>query len=111
MKSAPASFQRMMSDTVLNRLDFADAYIDDAEVDTATSFLQHICELKQVQERLRECKINARPAKCKMAMSTVDFVGSLRAGSLVVVGPQENAKGRWRAGRMERGKVSLHASF
>ena len=36
---------------------------------------------------------------------------SLRAGSLFVVGPRENAKGRRRAERMGRGKVSLHASF
>ena len=69
MKTAPASFQRMMSETVLNGLDFADAYIDDVEVDTATSFPQHICELKQVLERLRECKLDARPSKCKLVNS------------------------------------------
>ena len=80
MRTAPASFQRMRSEMVLNGLDFADAYIDDVEVDTATSFPQHICELKQVLECLRECKLNARPSKCKIAMSTVDFVGQ-RVGS------------------------------
>ena len=83
MKTAPASFQRMMSETVLNGLDFADAYIDDVEVDTATSFPQHICELKQVLERLRECKLNARPSKCKLAMSTVDFVGHRVGGDRI----------------------------
>lgn len=83
MKTAPASFQRMMSETVLNGLDFADAYIDDVEVDTATSFPQHICELKQVLERLRECKLNARPSKCKIAMSTVDFVGHRVGGDRI----------------------------
>ena len=65
----------MMSETVLKGLDFADAYIDDVEVDTPTSFPQHIFELRQVLERLRACKLNARPSKCKIAMSTVDFVG------------------------------------
>ena len=75
MKTAPATFQRMMSETVLKGLDFADAYIDDVEVDTPTSFPQHIFELRQVLERLRACKLNARPSKCKIAMSTVDFVG------------------------------------
>ena len=83
MKTAPASFQRMMSETVLNGLDFADAYMDDVEVDTATSFPQHICELKQVLERLRECKLNARPSKCKLAMSTVDFVGHRVGGDRI----------------------------
>ena len=75
MKTAPASFQRMMSETVLNGLDFADAYIDDVEVETATFFSRHICELKQVLKRLREYKLDARPSKGKLAMSTVDFVG------------------------------------
>ena len=42
---------------------------------------------------------------------TCTYRNSLRAGSLVLVGPRENTKGRRRAGRMGRGKVSLHASF
>ena len=85
MKTAPASFQRMMSETVLNGLDFVGAYIDDLEVDTATSFPQHIRELKQVLERLRECKLNGRPSKCKLAMSrsTVDFVGHRVVGDRI----------------------------
>ena len=45
MKTAPATFQRMMSEIVLRGLEFADAYIDDVEVDTPTSFRQHISEL------------------------------------------------------------------
>ena len=36
MKTAPATFQRMMSKIVLRGLEFADAYIDDVEVDTST---------------------------------------------------------------------------
>lgn len=74
MKTAPASFQGMMSEKVLQGLDFADAYIDDVEVDMSTSFPQHLLELQQVLQHLRECKLNARPSKCKIAMSTVDFV-------------------------------------
>ena len=83
MKTAPASFQRMMSEKVLQGLDFADAYIDDVEVDTSTSFPQHLFELQQVLERLRECKLNARPSKCKIAMSTVDFVGHRVGGDRI----------------------------
>ena len=83
MKTAPATFQRMMSETVLRGLDFADAYIDDVEVDTPSSFSQHIFELQQVLERLRNCKLNARPSKCKIAMSTVDFVGHRIGGDRI----------------------------
>jgi hypothetical protein len=47
MKTAPASFQRMMRDNVLQGLEFfADAYIDDVEVDTATTFAQHLIHLR-----------------------------------------------------------------
>ena len=83
MKTAPATFQRMMSQTVLKGLDFADAYIDDVEVDTPTSFPQHLSELRQVLQRLREAKLNARPSKCKIAMSTVDFVGHRVGGDRI----------------------------
>ena len=78
MKIAGATFQRMMSDVVLKGFNFAGAYIDDLEVDTHTSFLQHLVELGQVLQRLREChlcSLCARPSKCKIAMETVDFVG------------------------------------
>ncbi|PFX14793.1 Transposon Ty3-I Gag-Pol polyprotein [Stylophora pistillata] len=74
MKTPPASLQRKMSEEVLQGLDFADAYID-VEVDTPTSFLQHLVEPQRVLQRLRECKLNPRSSKCKIAMSTVDFVG------------------------------------
>ena len=83
MKTAPATFQRMMSQTVLKGLDFADAYIDDVEVDTPTSFPQHLSELRQVLQRLQEAKLNARPSKCKIAKSTVDFVGHRVGGDRI----------------------------
>ena len=83
MKTAPATFQRMMSDVVLKGLDFADAYIDDVEVDTPTSVSQHLLELRQVLQRLRECKLHARPSKCKIAKTTVDCVGHRVGGDRI----------------------------
>ena len=71
MKTAPATFQRMMSETVLKQLAFADAYIADVEVDTPTSFPLHVSELRQVLQRLRESKLNARPSKFEITMSVV----------------------------------------
>lgn len=38
---------------------------------------------RQVLQRLRECKLNARPSKCKIAMSTVDFVGHRVGGDRI----------------------------
>ena len=83
MKTAPATFQRMMSEVVLKGLDFANSYIDDVEVDTHGSFSQHLVEVAQVFQRLRDCKLNARPSKCKLAMSSVDFVGHKVGGDKI----------------------------
>ena len=47
MKTASATFQRMMSDVVLKGLHFADAYPGDVEVDTPT-FEQHLLERGRV---------------------------------------------------------------
>jgi len=83
MKTAPATFQRMMSEVVLKGLDFANAYIDDVEIDSSDSFSQHLIQLRQVLERLRFYKLNARPTKCKIAMRTVDFVGHKVGGDQI----------------------------
>ena len=40
MKTAPATFQRMEG------LDFADAYLDDVEVDTQISFSRHLVNVR-----------------------------------------------------------------
>ena len=75
MKTAPATFQRMMRDKVLQGLEsFADAYIDEVEVDTSTTFEEHLLHLRKVFERLCKAKLRARP-KCKIAKTVVDFVG------------------------------------
>ena len=83
MKTAPATFQPMMSDVILKDLPFADAYIDDVEVDTPSTFEQHLLAVRQVLDRLRECNLNARPSKCKIAMKTVDFVGHYVGGDKI----------------------------
>ena len=76
MKTVPATFQRMMKHKVLNGLEsFADAYIDDVEIDTSTTFEQHLIHLRQVFDRLREARLCAKPSKCRIAMSMVDFIG------------------------------------
>ena len=64
-----------MHDTVLQGLEsFTDAYIDDIEVDTMTTFLQHLLHLREVCNRLRWAKLHAKPSKCTIAGSVVNFV-------------------------------------
>ena len=77
IKTAPAVFQRMMSNRVLNEMQQpADSYIDDVEIDSET-FDQHLGGLREVLLRLRKFKLSARPSKCKIAMQTVSFLGHL----------------------------------
>ena len=83
MKTAPATFQRMMRDSVLKGLErFADAYMDDIEIDTVDAledtengFVQHLMQLREVFDRLRKFRLHARPSKCNIGESMVDFVG------------------------------------
>ena len=74
-----------MSDVVLKGLNFADAYIDDVERDPPPPPLltQHLFELHQVLERLRQYCLNARPSKCKITMKTVDVVGHRECGGSI----------------------------
>ena len=83
MKTAPATFQRMMTEVVLKDLGCADAYIDDVEVDTPSTCIQHLSDLRQILECLREYNLHARPSKCKIATKTVDFVGHRIGGDRI----------------------------
>lgn len=75
LKTASATFQRMMKVKVLQGLeDSTDAYIDDVEIDTVT-FSEHINWLESVLKRLRKYNLTAKPSKCKIAFPSVDFVG------------------------------------
>jgi hypothetical protein len=84
MKTAPATFQRMMKHEVLNGLEaFADAYIDDVEINTSTTFEQHLIDLRRVFDRLREAKLRAKPSKCRIAMPMVHFIGHRVGGGII----------------------------
>ena len=84
LKTAPATFQRMMKERVLKGLeDFADGYIDDIVVSTKLTFDQHLKELTLVLERLRENRLHARPSKCKVVMTEVNFLGHRVGGNAI----------------------------
>ena len=66
MKTAPATFQRMMSDVVLKDLNFADTYIDDVEVDTPSTFEQHLLEVCQVKIDFENAILMHDPLSAKL---------------------------------------------
>ncbi|KAK3732350.1 hypothetical protein QZH41_000535 [Actinostola sp. cb2023] len=47
------------------------------------NLLSHVLEIRQVLQRLRDCRLHARPSKCKIAMATVDFVGHRVGGDRI----------------------------
>ena len=76
MKSAPATFQRMMQQVLSGLEKFASAYIDDVIIHSIT-FDQHISDLISVLQRLREAKLIAKPSKCMIGHAKVQYLGHL----------------------------------
>ncbi|RUA04454.1 MAG: hypothetical protein DSY43_06235 [Gammaproteobacteria bacterium] len=84
LKTAPATFQRMITGHVLKGLEeFADGYIDDIVVSTNMDFDRHVEQLRQVLQRLRTNKLHARPSKCKVGMTEVNFLGHRVGGNAI----------------------------
>ena len=66
----------MTKEIVLKGLEkFADAYINDVEIDTISSFSQHRGEVERVLQRLQDANMCAKPYNCKVAMAVVQFIG------------------------------------
>jgi hypothetical protein len=53
------------------------------EIDTSTTFEQHLIDLRRVFDRLREAKLRAKPSKCRIAMHMVDFIGHRVGGGII----------------------------
>ena len=71
--TAPANFSRMMR-LLLDGLKDVDNFIDDLLEHTET-WEAHIQLLKILLQRLRECCLTARPSKCEIGFSSIDFLG------------------------------------
>eukprot|EP01040_Poterioochromonas_malhamensis_P013058 gene13058-14325_t len=76
ISTAPAYFQQAIADTVMAdlRQTCMEMYIDDMLIygDTEEDFLEN---LRKVFERLQLYNITVNPAKCKLGLTEVDFVG------------------------------------
>lgn len=73
--NAPATFQRLM-ESILKNLTYKIAlcYIDDIVI-YSKSFPQHILDLKEVFQRLRDANIKLKAKKCKFAARSVEYLG------------------------------------
>jgi len=83
VQNAPSVFSRMMR-KLLEPLTGMPIYnfMDDLLVATE-SWQEHLEVLGAVMKRLREAGLTARPSKCKLGFSTIDYLGhTLRHGNL-----------------------------
>jgi hypothetical protein len=77
LTNAPATFQRTMQ-LALGELFYtiAPVYIDDIIVHSET-FENHLNDLKQVFERIREANLKLGPKKCKFCFEEIKFLGHI----------------------------------
>ena len=71
--NAPATFSRVMR-RVLKGLPSIDNYIDDILVHTP-SWENHLAVLREMFERLRSANLTAKPSKCLIGATSLDFLG------------------------------------
>ena len=73
--NAPATFQRLM-DSVLAGLQWSTClvYMDDIVI-VGKTFTDHLTNLQQVFQRLRQAGLKLKPSKCSLCQKTVHFLG------------------------------------
>lgn len=77
LRNAPATFQRLMDRFIRGlKVDFVLAYLDDLII-RSVSFSQHMTDLREVFDKLREYKLCANRKKCKLCCSEVKYLGHL----------------------------------
>lgn len=76
MKSAPATFQRMMQNVLSGLELFTGAYIDDVLIYSHT-FKDHVQHVEAVLDRLRDARLVAKPSKCVIGHAQVQYLGHL----------------------------------
>ena len=71
--TAPANFSRMMR-LLLKELKGIDNFIDDI-LEHTVEWQDHILGLRKLLTRLRQAGLTARPSKCMVGFTTVEFLG------------------------------------
>ena len=74
LHGAPATFQRLMDKLLAEQRDASDAYIDDITV-ASNSFTEHLMDLRNVFQSVREAGLTIKPRKANLAMYSVGVLG------------------------------------
>ena len=92
LSNAPATFQRLM-DLTLAGLQWSQClvYIDDVII-LGKTFQDHLCNLQEVFQRLREAGLKLKPAKCTFLRQSVKYLGHIISREGVQADPSKIEK-------------------
>ena len=99
--TAPANFSRMMRLLLKGLIDI-DNFIDDI-LEHTVDWNDHLVKLRELLQRLRQAGLTARPSKCMVGFTSVEFLGH-RVGEGVLTPNQNKVKDIVEAKRPETKK-------
>ena len=73
MVNSSSTFNKLIK-KILNNLEDVDSYVDDI-LGYTMSWVKHVEMLKNVLQRLRDANLSARPSKCFVGYTQIDFLG------------------------------------
>ena len=74
VKNAPAIFQQLMQSVLRDTLTYATAYMDDMII-YSRSWDEHVRQIRNVMDRLRDANLTVNPAKCVWGGRRMSFLG------------------------------------
>ena len=87
--NAPATFQRLMNQTLFAHLDeFVMVYMDDILI-FSTDRESHARHLRQVLNALRSAKLYAKRSKCSFFVEEVEYLGHIVSSDGIKVSPEK----------------------
>ena len=97
--NAPATSQRRLMDMVLAGLQWTNClvYLDDVII-LGKTFEEHLRNLKEVFQCLREAGLRLKPSKCNLFLEEVEFLGHIVSAKGVCTDPKKTEKvAKWPA--------------
>ncbi|KAJ1123231.1 hypothetical protein NDU88_001704 [Pleurodeles waltl] len=82
LKSAPATFQRLVNGVLAGKDAYCAAYLDDIAV-YSSSWEEHLLHLKEVLQALQQAGLTIKASKCQIGQDSVVYLGQLVGGGKV----------------------------
>ena len=82
LSGAPASFQWMIDRLVDGLQDYSAAYLDDLVVFSST-WEDHLRQVREILQCLRQAGLTAKPGKCQFGMETCTYLGHIVGNGVV----------------------------